>query len=239
MPAETASRFPVKVRVARTDDDRRKVLAVRALVDADASHPGSRDDYDLQANAMLLLAESAIDGEVLGSLRILSSERGRLRVEDRIELPSALKRQALAEASRLVVKEGRHAKLVRLMLWKAFHRYCLAAQVDTMLIAVREPVDQDYEWIGFEDALPEQQRFEPDSSEQPTRRLMRLGVFEAQQRMSQRGHPLHDFFFVERHPEIDLLAPVGEAAARTRGMRTPKLPDHARIAAELAEMAIV
>lgn len=239
MPARDlhAHHLPVTIRVAASDADLHKVLAVRAATGSAAPQPGaapmSPETWDLRPNATLLLAESRIDGEPLGSLRILASGRGRLMVEDRVTLPAALKSTPLAEASRLAVKSGRSATLVRLMLWKAFHRYCLAAQIDTMMIAVREPAARQYEWLGFHDALPGGAHFSPDGGGPGTHRLLQLGVFEAHQRSLRIGHPLHDFFFVERHPEIDLLAVVGERRAAS------PLPDHAGIAAQLQEMAIV
>lgn len=243
MPADTGHHLHVTIRVATTEADLRKVLAVRA--EAAGADPGQAtastapETWDQRPNTTLLLAEWRGDGHALGSLRILASERGRLMVENRIDLPPPLKARSLAEASRLVVKAGRNATLVRLMLWKAFHRYCLAAQVDTMLIAVREPADRQYEWLGFHDALPASARFSPDGRGVATHRLMALGVFEAHQRSLRVGHPLHDFFFVERHPEIDLLTTVGARRSARFAASPAGLPDHARIAAQLQAVAIV
>ena len=238
MPAESRHHLPVTVRVAASDADLRKVLALRAAA-ADGPAATAAETWDLRPNATLLLAESRVDGEALGCLRILASVRGRLMVEDRIDLPASLKSVSVAEASSLVVKSGRNATLVRLMLWKAFHRYCLAAQVDTMLIAVRTPADRQYEWLGFHDPLAVPLRFSPDGSGTATHRLLALGVFEAHERSLQDGHPLHDFFFVERHPEIDLLAAVGSPRADRRAVGAASLPDHAQIAAQLQQVAIV
>ena len=241
MPAETRLHLPVTIRVAFTDADLRKVLAVRAAAAGKPSTVATNtpDTWDLRSNATLLLAESRIDGDALGSLRILASERGRLMIEDRIALPASLKAVSVAEASSLAVKAGRDATLVRLMLWKAFHRYCLAAQVDTMLIAVRESALRQYEWLGFHDPQPVPVRFSPDGTGAATHRLLTLGVFEAHERSLQGGHPLHDFFFVEHHPEIDLLAPIGSRRAGQRPAGAAVLPDHASIAAQLQQLAIV
>lgn len=242
MPAGTSHHLPVTIRVARSDADLRKVLAVRAAAAGDAGVQAAAavpETWDQRPNTALLLAESRIDGQALGSLRILASERGRLAIEDRIGLPATLKAGSVAEASRLAVRPGRNATLVRLMLWKAFHRYCLAAQVDTMLIAVRETAARQYEWLGFRDPRSGPLRFAPDGRGHATHRLMMLGVFEAHDRSLQDGHPLHDFFFVERHPEIDLLAAVGGRGSGRAAERGASLPDHARIAAQLQEVAIV
>lgn len=186
MPAGTSHHLPVTIRVAHCETDLRKVLAVRAAAaggaGAKAADPAP-ETWDERPNATLLLAESRVDGEPLGSLRIiLAGERGRLAVQDRIDLPAVLKADSIAEASRLAVRPGRNATLVRLMLWKAFHRYCLAAQADTMLIAVREPADRQYEWLGFRDPQSGPIRFAPDGRGAATHRLMVLGVFEARER---------------------------------------------------------
>jgi len=245
MPAGTTHHLPVTIRVARSDADLRKVLAVRAAAAGAAGGAGAQaadatpETWDQRSNVTLLLAESRIGVQAVGSLRILASERGRLAIEDRIDLPAALKAGSVAEASRLAVRPGRDATLVRLMLFKAFHRYCLAAQVDTMLIAVRETAARQYEWLGFRDPQSGPLRFAPDGHGAATHRLMALGVFEAHERSLQAEHPLHDFFFVERHPEIDLLAAVDGCGAGRAAERGTSLPDHARIAAQLQEVAIV
>ncbi len=242
MPAATRHHLPVTIRVAHCDADLGKVLAVRVPASTGVGAqpaPGAPEPWDLRPNASLLLAESRIDGEALGSLRILASERGRLVVEDHVDLHAASIAGPLAEASRLAVRAGRDATLVRLMLWKAFHRYCLAAQIDTMLIAVRAPADRQYEWLGFRDPHSGPLHFAPEGRAGASHRLMTLGVFEAHQRSLQAGHPLHDFFFSERHPEIDLLAPVGGRGGVGALRRGVQLSDHARIAAQLQEVAIV
>ncbi len=242
MPAGTSHHLPVTVRVAGSEADLHSVLALRAGAAADAEAQAAAtapETWDLRPNATLLLAGSRVDGAALGSLRILASERGRLAIEDRVDLPGALKAGSVAEASRLAVRPGRHATLVRLMLWKAFHRYCLAAQVDTMVIAVRKPAARQYEWLGFRDPPSGALQFAPDGGEVATHRLLVLGVFEARERSLQAGHPLHDFFFVERHPEIDLLATVDGRDGRCARQRGASLPDHERIAAQLQEVAIV
>ncbi len=242
MPARVAHHLPVVVRVARSNDDLRQVRAVRAAVagaaDSGADRAEADAHFDLQSHATLLLAQSHRDGESLGSLRILVSDRGPLTAAARVELPAGLQSASIAEASRLAVRPGRQATLVRLMLWKAFHRFCLAAQIDTMLIAVHESAARQYEWLGFSDALPTGTRLAAVAGS-TAQRLLKLGVFEAHERSLRIGHPLHDFFFVERHPEIDLLASVGKRRPNARPGRPVQLPDHAGIAAQLQELAIV
>src|SRR5690606_11336403 len=123
MPAEVAACAAVTVRVARSEDDRARVFALRARTRSGAVAPLS-DAYDRLPNAMLLLAESRFDGEALVTLRILTGDRGPMMVDGLLELPASLKRQSIAEGSRLAVCDGPQEAQVRRMLWKAFHRYC-------------------------------------------------------------------------------------------------------------------
>ncbi|HEY0878759.1 MAG TPA: hypothetical protein VGE10_09925 [Zeimonas sp.] len=237
MPIEFAVASPVTIRVARSDRDLARVFALRARSHAAIGSSPASDRYDRLPNSTLLLAEAAFDGEALGTLRILAGDRGPMMVDGLLELPASMKHRSIAEGSRLVVREGPHAQDVRRMLWKAFHRYCLAAQVQTMLVAAREAAARDYEWLGFTDVFPGGALFAPRGRELATHRLLQLGVFEAHEAMMRSGHPLREFFFLERHPEIDLLG--GAVGAASRAAAPPTIPDHLRMAAQLAEVAIV
>ncbi len=236
MPTQVAVASTVTVRVARSEQDRARVFALRARARTDAVAAVS-DAYDRQPNATLLLAESRFDGEALGTLRILAGENGPMMIDAVVALPESMRHQSIAEGSRLVVRESGDPTLVRRMLWKAFHRYCLAAQVQTMLVAARDAAAREYAALGFTDVFPDAPLVALRGRDVATHRLMRLGVFEAHEAMRHSRHPLREFFFVERHPEIDLLGPVG-AASRHKAM--PRLvPEQLRAMAELSELAIV
>lgn len=233
MPTRVATLPSLSVRVARSDDDRARVFALRSRMRPDA--PPAGDAHDRLPNATLLLAESAHDGEALGTLRILAGDRGPLTIDGLLALPASMAHRSIAEGSQLIVRDGCDASLVRRMLWKAFHRYCLAVQLQTMLVAVRATAAHEYEALGFTDVFPGGPLVAPRGHDHATHRLMRLDVFEAHAAMLRNGHPLCEFFFVERHPEIDLL---GSLAGSTR--RPPRrVPERMRIAAELAEVAVV
>lgn len=237
MPTELAVGSPVTVRVARSDEDRARVFALRARGRSDPGASPVCDAYDRSPNATLLLAESRFDGEALGTLRILVGDHGPMMIDGLLELPISMKCRSIAEGSRLVVRDGEDAPLVRRMLWKAFHRYCLAAQVQTMLVAARDAAAHEYEGLGFTDVFPDGALFAPRGRELATHRLMHLGVFEAHEAMLRGRHPLREFFFVERHPEIDLFGPV--EAVFSRRQVPPLITEQLRQVAGLAELAIV
>ncbi|MBN9427482.1 MAG: hypothetical protein J0H09_13330 [Burkholderiales bacterium] len=236
--------LPFTVRIVRTEEDLRRAVAVRAdalrerLPEADGIFV-SPEEEDFQPNTVLLLAASQRDGSPLGSLRMMTSERGkRLTVERALELPETLRGQSIAEASRLAVRADRGGTVVRMMLWKAFHRYCLAMQINRMLIAVRDSEVRLYESFGFADAVPGGLNVSSGRSGAEMRRVLTLGVFEPLQRAEIRAHPLYDFFFTERHAEIEVFSSVASRWNAPR-VRTQPLPDHARIAEQLEKLAFV
>ena len=233
--SETAVAAPVTVRVARSDHDRSRVFALRARSVADSGRASGPDAYDRLPNATLLLAESACDGEALGTVRILTGDRGPLMIDGLLDLPASMKHRSIAEGSRIVVRDGYNARHVRLMLWKAFHRYCLAAQLQTILVAAREAAALEFEWLGFRNVSADGARFAPRGRDVATHRLLQLDVFEAHDAMVRSGHPLLEFFFVDRHPEIDLLGPVAAGSSRA----APVVPHQLRLAAALADVAVV
>lgn len=235
MSVEFAASTPVRVRIARTEADRARVFALRARALPVGGAPLS-DHYDRLPNATLLMAESVQDGELLGTLRILSGDCGPLMVDGLVELPASLKHRSIAEGSRLVVPHGRNAQHVRRMLWKAFHRNCLAAQLQTMLIAACDAAADEYESLGFTDVLPDGALFAPRGRDRATHRLLHLGVFEAHEVMQRSRHPLHQFFFLDRHPEIDLLAPAGSPS---HASSPPRLSRQLYIAAGFVDVAVV
>ncbi len=204
----------VTVRVAHGEEDRARVYALRGRARPGGDAPLS-DAFDRLPNATLLLAQSPFDGEALGTLRILAGDHGPMMIDGLLELPASFRCRSIAEGSRLVVRDGPETTQVRRILWKAFHRYCLAAQVQTMLVAARDAAAREYEWLGFTDVLPGGPLFAPRGHDRATHRLMSLDVFEARESMRHNGHPLHEFFFVERHPQIDLLGgPHAPGASR-------------------------
>jgi len=239
MSVEVAVAAPVAaavtVRVAHNGEDRARVFALRGR--AGSGDAPLSDAFDRLPNATLLLAQSPFDGEVLGTLRILAGDHGPMMIDGLLELPASLKHRSIAEGSRLVVREGPEAAHVRRILWKAFHRHCLAAQVQTMLVAARDAAAREYEWLGFTDVLPDGSLFAPRGRDLATHRLMFLDVFEARESMLHNGHPLHEFFFVERHPEIDLLGCAGVHGACSPA--PPALPDALRRIAGLTDVAVV
>ena len=152
------------------------------------------------------------------------SETGPLVVSELLDLPASLADRSLAEATRLAVKPGPGSKLIKLSLWKAFHRYCLANQIDTMLLAARRPIDRDYLALGFHDPREGRVEFAVHHTGGLLHRLMVLDLLETERSWLSAPPRLFEFMFVRRHPEIRIFSSVTSMWARPRG-RHP-VPGH-------------
>ncbi|SPD76521.1 hypothetical protein PITCH_A980035 [uncultured Desulfobacterium sp.] len=108
------------------------------------------DIYDHQENCTLLLAEDST-GNAIGTIRVMNRIKGRIELDDFLDLDNILNETEIycAEASRLSVPQGPKSKEVKLALWKAYHRYCLAHQITTMVIAARPGASRDYQKLLF------------------------------------------------------------------------------------------
>ncbi len=241
MSRKTNEGLPFTIRAVRTDQDLRKALDIRFeayrrhFPDFGGDHVAP-ESYDLEPNSTLLLAESKADGMPLGSMRVMTNDKGRLFIEDAIALPAVIRDQPTAEATRLAVKAGRSGTLVKLMLWKAFHRFCLATQMNQMLVAAREPIDKQYEWLGFADPVDGGLRTVLGNTGNAMHRVLTLGVFEAQTLMVQNQHQLYEFFFVESHPEIETFSSVSSRWNAPRRRREAVVPSAATARSLVAEL---
>jgi hypothetical protein len=77
-----------------------------------------------------------------------------LALESSVELPAWLAGASLAEATRLGIADGRVGRMVKTMLFKAFYQYCVAEDIDWMVIGARSPLDRMYAGLLFEDVFP-------------------------------------------------------------------------------------
>ncbi|UCE30076.1 MAG: hypothetical protein JSW68_08155, partial [Burkholderiales bacterium] len=157
--SERVETLPFTVRPARSPADLEKAIQCRAeayghhVSDffASLSEP---EDYDFSPGSMVLLAEWKSDRRPVGSMRVVTNVKGHLELEDYVELPTSLRGKALAEAGRLSVLRGFKSALVKLALWKAFFRLCLAEQIDTMVVSAKPPGDRDYIMLVFREVQP-------------------------------------------------------------------------------------
>jgi hypothetical protein len=209
---ETVSveRLPFRVRVCKTPADLNQAVSVRHTAYArhlDASVADlmrQAEKADTAPGTTLLLAESKVDGSVLGSMRIQTNVHGPLAVEQSVRLPDEMQGHKLAEATRLAIAGDRTGHLVKSMLVKAGYLFCLRNEVQYMLITARSPVDRQYQRLLFRDLYPDQGYIPLAHVFGLPHRVMYFDVFDGEALWSERKHPLLDFMRWTLHPDIEL-----------------------------------
>ena len=163
IPAPVAmaeERLPFTVRVASDHARLRKAVDLRQQaygrhVPALGELLRREEPKDRERGCIVLIAESKLDGQPLGTMRIQTNRHAPLAIEASVDLPPSLAHCSLAEATRLGVALGRAGRVVKTMLFKAFYLYCLAEGIEWIVIGARPPLDRMYESLLFTDLLPE------------------------------------------------------------------------------------
>jgi hypothetical protein len=223
--------LPLTVRIVRTEEHLSKAVAVRA--DSYGRHfpeVGERfrtpEAADRSAFSLVLLAESKSNGEALGTLRIETNSRGPLPVEGLLQADSPCAGKTVAFVTRLGVKNGPDASLVKLALFKALHRYCLACQVDWIIVIARPPMDRQYLKLGFKDV------YSPDTlipirwAENVPMRLLALESISCEREWRASSNPLYQFMFMDYCPDIQIFSSVtgvwGQPRSNSSQLPLPK-----------------
>ncbi|WP_157900186.1 hypothetical protein [Rhodoferax koreensis] len=202
-------RLPFTVRLVCNEEDLAKAVHIRHS--AYARHvPAFADTLrfpeasDFEDGIAVLLAESKLDGSPLGTMRIQTNQFGPLSLEHSLTLPDSLQGLSLAEATRLGVTGTGVGRLVKTVLFKAFFLYCQQNGIDWMVVTGRAPVDRQYDSLLFKDVYPELGYIPLPHVGNLPHRIMSFEVATAQARWAAANHPLQNFIFHTRHPDIDL-----------------------------------
>lgn len=204
-PAE--ERLPFTVRVVRTQEDLRKAVLVRHAaydrhVPEFAATLRAPEAVDREQGVAILLAESSLSGDPVGTMRIQTNRFRPLSMEQSIDLPDWLHGRQLAEATRLGVADGRIGRVVKTALFKAYFQYCAETGIDWMVITARSPIDRQYDRLLFEDVYPGAGYIPMEHVGNLPHRVMALKVADVRPKWAEANHPLYDYFFNTRHPDI-------------------------------------
>lgn len=213
--------LPFVIRLARTDEQLRRAVSIRAEaygrhVPALAQLLAEPEPLDRQRGTVVFLAEAKDDAAALGTIRIQTNRVLPLRIEESFELPEALQDRVLVEVTRLAVVSGKRGALVKYALFKALHRYCLATQVDWMVIGARPPLDRGYRALDFQDLVPGGALVPLRHSGNIPHHVLGFEVMSAERRWRDRDHPLYDFMCGQFHPDIAVFASVSSVWDRPR-----------------------
>lgn len=215
-------RLPFTIKRVHSDEDMRKAVQVRHAayarhIPAFAQTLLLPEAADYADDAIVLLAESKLDGTALGSTRIRTNLARPLDLEESVVLPAWLQGRRLVEATRLGVGEGREGRLVKMALIKACFMYCQLNGIEWSVATARSAIDRQYEQLTFVDVFPGQDPFPLSHVGNLPHRVMAFEIGTFEQRWTQAHHPLLNFFFNVRHPDIDL------GTSDSRATRLPAL----------------
>jgi hypothetical protein len=223
-----ALRLSFTVRIVRTEEHLSKAVDIRAR--SYARHfPefGERfkvpEEEDRAPFSLVLLAESKSDSEALGTLRIETNLKSPLPIEGLLPSDSQYSGKTVAFVTRLGVKNGPDASLVKLTLFKALHRYCLAAQIDWIVVVARPPMDRQYLRLGFLDIYDDKTLVPIRWSGDIPMRLMALETITCEREWRRSQHPLYRFMFLDYCPDIEVFSSVTGVWGRPRS-RAAELP---------------
>jgi hypothetical protein len=224
-------RLPFTIRRVDDSDALRKAVQVRHAAYARHVPEFARslalpEACDYEDDTVVLLAESRLDGEPLGSVRIQTNFYRPLHVEDSAELPAWLQGRRLAEVTRLGIGEGRIGRVVKLALIKACFEYCEHNDIEYAIVTGRAPIDRQYQQLLFEDVFEDGQLVPLRHVGNLPHRVMSFEIATGEARWQAANHPLLGFFRHTRHPDIDLglsSGPVRHLRDTVRANRQPEL----------------
>jgi hypothetical protein len=202
-------RMPFRIRLVREAGELERAVGIRHAAYARhvpefAASLTRPEPYDYDEDAVVLLAESKLDGSAIGTMRIKTNRVSPLGLEQSVKLPDWLDYTTIAEATRLGVAQGRMGTVVKTLLFKALFQYCQTTGVEWMVIAARSPMDRQYEDLLFEDVFPEAGFIPMRHAGGIPHRVLALDVVNAYAKWSEARHPLLGFMCDTVHPDIDL-----------------------------------
>lgn len=202
-------RLPFTVRIATDDHRLQKAVALRHR--AYARHVPALGELlrnaeakDREPGCVVLVAESKLDGEPIGTMRVQTNRYAPLAIEASVALPPSLAHCSLAEATRLGVAVGSLGRVVKTMLFKAFYLYCVAQGIEWIVIGARPPLDRMYEALLFRDLFPGQGCVPLKHAGNIPHRILALDVDGADACWRAARHPMYDLFVHTHHPDIDI-----------------------------------
>jgi hypothetical protein len=225
-PAMPTERLPFTIRRVDSEDSLRKAVSIRHAAYARHVPDFARtlsvpeaSDYD--DDAIVLLAESKLDGSPVGTARIQTNNHGPLHIEESVLLPDWLQNRRLAEVTRLGVTEGRIGHVVKVALMKAFFQFWEQSGTEFALATGRPPIDRQYEHLMFSDVFEPGQHIPLKHVGNIPHRVMAFEIATAEARWTAARHPLLKFVRQTNHPDIDIRE------LRSRNTRPVHIPQRA------------
>jgi len=216
--------LPFTIRLVRTDHQLARAVNVRTIAYSKrlpslARALGNAESEDGDQESIVLLAESKETLAPVGTLRIHTNIHSLTEFERELVLPQKFQGHSIAHVSRLGVVGGKPGAQVKLTLFKALYRYCLARQIEWIMVTGIPPRDRDYVNLQFEDVFADGRMVTLPSSMGIPTRLLAFNVRTAEQRWRETNHPLYDFMCNQIHDDIRIFDSVSGAWTNSRATR--------------------
>lgn len=238
-PVMKSERLPFTIKRVRTEEQLMKAVQIRHAaylrhLPEFASTLAVPEACDYDSDAVILLAESKLDGSPIGSARIQTNFHQPLHVEESVDLPMWLMTRRLAEVTRLGIGEGRIGRLVKVALIKACFEYCEQNGVEWAVVTGRTPIDRQYEQLLFSDVFPNRGMIPLRHVGNMPHRVMAFEIETGEERWAAAKHPLLDFFRRTHHADIDIGSP---ALPQLAGLAKPVVTSPSAVAVSESSFA--
>jgi hypothetical protein len=211
---------PYSIRIARTALQLQTAVEVRyqaysEKLQALASKVKQPGPLDYEHEPVVLLAESRLTGEAVGTLR-LNTGPGILGMLDDIDLPDNILGERVAFVSRMAVVGTVHERqLVRNLMQKACFQLCIAKQLNRMLLLAVEPRERLFYRCGFSDVFEDGKARHPAFLEHFPVKALYADTYGMERHWKEQKHPLYDFLFRTFHPEIEVFSSLSSLGHRS------------------------
>jgi hypothetical protein len=216
-----ANQYGFSIRLARTQ--KQVMRAVKMRSDAYGRHLPefaetlkTPEKYDASSDTVVFLAEPRDKGDPFGTMRLQVCTKSPLLIEESIDLPDFIGRRPRVSVTRLAVKPGHQSRIVKMLLFKAMLQYCLALQIDWIVIAARPPVDRTFVALGFTDIFDEGKLYPIKSANEKLHRVLVMSPRNRERTSFLENHPLHGFFFHDYHSDIEIFESISSASTSPR-----------------------
>jgi hypothetical protein len=170
------------------------------------------DALDQAPGTTVFLCRDKASGRATGTMRIQTSHAGALMMERSVTLPGWLAAVPRAEITRLAVSVGADP-LTKLCLMKASYLFCVAQQVQWMVIGARnEALMRNYRRLGFIDALGHDELVPLAHTGGLMHRILAFDVFTAERAWAAVRHPLYGFMVQTLHEDLKVVLPQRQPA---------------------------
>ncbi len=199
------------MRIVQNNDDLLKVAQLRLAVyrlpstglTGNLERAIDADDY--ADNSVVLAAFDKITDDVIGTMRVSFSTRGKTTMQALADLPGFWGTMPYGEARMLCVPKSEHSRMVLLMLCKAFFQSCRIEGLENIIIGARRAMEPFYRILCFDDVRNPPLFFTPPTINAPHRILgLQVSKLESIWAQHETTEDLRHIFFTQRHADIDL-----------------------------------